>query len=957
MLNIQKYFPLILLVTLASGLPATTIWLKDFQKIYALGSYVELLEDESGIFDIQTVSNNFSGFQPYDEWDRALKTNCVYWGKLKIGNDLADAADQSEWVLSFPTSLTAITLYHEASPGVFKTFYSGTHQPVTKKSFAPTSEGNFLKITLPPGEAQTIYFRALAEREALPPEFDISLQHITRFYENLNTEKRDNSLFLGFVLMMLFYNLVMFVFIKDRAYLYYSFYLFSLSVFVAYKSGDLADVFEPVLFPAHPESVTFAKLSVYFTVFSYLAFIRKFSNLKELLPKWDRIFKGVAVLGIPILMLDFYLMLSSNFSYNVSDRATITYTLIFIAAIFGLTWPLAKTKNRSNRYILAGIAFLGMGIFLTVLGRFRSYEFSLIWFKAGTILDIVAFSLGLAYRQLANEKAKQAAHFQLEKNRILQEQEHAEARRQKDMNALKARFYTNFTHEFRTPLSVIQGVTGEIKGNKKAKELIARNTGNLLNLINQMLDLAKLESGKLKLRPQPGEIVMSVKYLCESFTTLALARKIDLSFRSEIQHLNMSFDGEKLQHIVYNLLSNAIKFTHEGGKIDILLRESVFKRSPALELIISDNGIGIPSKDIAHIFDRFYQAENPGGNISSGTGIGLSMTRELVKLMGGKITVESEQNAGTTFTILLPQTPIVQPLATDPTPVEALASAPFPVLAENMLYPDDHENESKFLTKNDDETPLLLLIEDNPDVIEFMKTLLKKRYKVKVARDGNKGIEKAVKLIPDLIISDVMMPEKDGYEVCRTLKSDERTSHIPIILVTAKSMDHDRIMGLNAGADAFLVKPFNQEELFVRINKLVTLRRTLQEYYAGNGLPDFQNPNKQQPAISFSLDDLFLQKIIRFIHANLENPNLSVNDLCNETHLSHTQLYRKTKALTGKPPVHFIRKIRLQKAMELLKTSEMNVSEVAYKVGFNDPNYFSRIFQQEFDFPPSAVRK
>ena len=945
---------------LANAVPANTVWLKEFRPVYALESNLVLLEDRSRAFDIETVSSaDFTGFLPFDGWDKTLETNTVYWGKLQLGNNLANAEDFTEWVLSFTSSLTKITLYQEVSPGVFKSFYTGTHQPLNKKSFTPVNEGNFLKVLLPAGQLQTFYIKAIAEREALPPEFDISLQHITHFYEKLKNEKRDNSLFLGFVLMMLFYNVVMFVFIRDKAYLFYSLYLFSLSIYVAYKNGDLADLLDPILFPQHPEYITFAKSSVYITVIAYLAFIRKFSNLKVLLPKWDRTFRVVMVLGIPFFFLDMYLMLSSNFSYNVSDRSTISYTLVFLAVIFALTWPLAKTKNKNNRYIIAGITFLGIGILLTIIARLHSHEFSLVWFKAGIILDIMAFSLGLAYRQLENEKEKQTARFQLEKNRILQEQEQAETLRQKEMNSLKSRFYTNITHEFRTPLTVIQGMVSEIKENQLAKELIGRNTDNLLRLINQMLGLAKLESGKLKLELQPGEVVTYLKYLSESFQSLAAARKVDLNFHTQVPRLNMNFDREKLRHIVYNLLSNAIKFTDEGGKISIHLQESVFKGYPALKFMIMDNGAGIPARDISHVFDRFYQAENPDYHMEGGTGIGLSLTRELVKLMHGKITVKSEPGAGTTFTILLPLALDAQHVQTDTTSRGKLASAPLPVLPVESL-PDSSDQEAwgiPFSEQSDDDTPLLLLIEDNSDVVLFLQTLLKNRYQVKVAHDGREGIAKAIELIPDIIISDVMMPKEDGFEVCRILKSDERTSHIPIILLTAKSTDAAKIAGLEAGADAYLVKPFNKEELFVRLNKLVALRRTLQEFYAGENFSNFQNRDAAEPAEVTTLDDLFLQKMYNFIHAHMDNPNLTVADLCQEMHLSHTQLYRKTKALTGEPPVHFVRKLRLQKAIELLKNSEMTVSEVAYNVGFNDPNYFSRIFQQEFDMPPSSVRK
>ncbi len=957
MINFLRYFLFGTLIICTGILSANTVWLKDLIPVYELKKHIYLLEDSAGILDISAVSSeNMQGFTPFDEWDSPLKTNTSYWGKLEIGNQLPDAANYTEWVLSFPTSLTNIWLYQLGSSGDFKVHFSGTHQPLAKKSFAPTSEGNFFKINLLPGQREVIYFRALAEREALPPEFDISLRHLTLFYKILKDEKRDNSMFLGFVLMMLFYNLVMFVFIKDKAYLYYSLYLLSLSVYVAYKNGDLGDVFEPRLFPAHPEYITFAKLSIHCTIAAYLAFIRTFSNLKVLLPKWDKAYRIIIALSILFLLMDIYLMLTSNFSYNISDRATISNTFIFLAAILGLTWPLAKTNDKKSRYIIAGITFLGAGVLMTVIARLQSYEFTLVWFKIGTILDIVAFSIGLAYRQLENEKEKQTARFQSEKNRILKEQEHAEAMRQKEMNALKSRFFTNITHEFRTPLSIIKGMAKEINNDPHTRELISRNADNLLHLINQMLDLAKLESGKLHLKLQRGDVVSYLQYLGESLRPLAKANQVNLEFESRKPLITMNFDEEKLRHIVYNLLSNALKFTPEGGTVSIFVDEVVFENQPALKLTVSDSGIGIPAGELTHIFDRFYQGVQKNEHKNGGTGVGLSLTRELVRLMDGKISVGSKPDEGSAFTVLLPLFPKPgRHLHQIDTAGGSDKLDSLPIIA----FPKMHSSPEKEGTPAvlSEELPVLLLIEDHPDVINFLKTLLGDKYQICVASNGRIGVEKAIEVIPDIIICDVMMPEMDGYEVCRLLKSDERTSHIPIILLTAKAMEADRLAGLKAGADAFLTKPFNKEELFVRLDKLVELRRTLQKAYSENQLGGFATSAASKHGDQPSLDDIFIGKVRSFIMDNIEKPDLHIADLCEEMHLSHTQLYRKIKALTGESPTHFIRKIKLQKAVRLLETTDMNIAEVAYQSGFNDPNYFSRIFQQEFDVPPSSLRK
>ncbi len=956
MLSIRNYFLTVLFAAFAGGLFADSVWLKDFQASYKLENFLLLVEDEEVKLDIETVSRkDFFGFRPFENWDQELKANVVYWAKIEIGNQLPEAEEYTEWVLRFTTSITDITCYQEVSPGVFEIFYSGAHQPKSRKSFAPTSDGNFFKVSLPPGEMQTFYFMAIAEREAMPPEFEISMQHVTHFFNDLRNEKRDSSLFLGFVLMMLLYNLVIFVFVKDRAYLYYSFYLFYLSVYVAYKNGDLGDMLEPMLFPDHPEYITFAKLSVHLTIVCYLAFIRKFSNLKVLLPKWDKVFQVVIWLVIPFLAMDIYLMLTSNFSYNISDRSMITYTFIFLAVIFLLTRPLSRVKDKSNRFILAGITFLGVGVLLTLIARLQSYDFTLIWFKAGIILDIMAFSLGLAYRQVENEKEKQVTLFQLEKNQILQAQEHAEAMRQREIQNMQARFYTNITHEFRTPLAVIQGVISEVQGNDMAREIILRNVDNLLYKIHQLLDLAKLDVEKLELNLTKADIIAYLKYLFESFYPLASAKNIQLSFHSEVTELEMYFDEEKLSHVVSNILSNALKFTMDGGLIQVQASKTMIKNQPMLKLLFSDNGIGINEKDIPFIFDRFYQADNQALASRRGTGIGLSLTRELVRLMDGDITVESSQGKGSRFVVILPLE--MKERNGVPVPDENLT-----LNADSLFVPQEgsviiNQKNPQVVEEShavEDEAPLLLLIEDSPDLAMYLESLLYSTYRVEVAQNGEEGIELAIELIPDIIITDVMMPKKDGYEVCRFLKADERTNHIPIVMVTAKSTHDDKIAGLKVGADAYLVKPFNKEELFVWLEKLMALRRTLQERYSNPKLPkDLQ----VEISVSNKLDDQLLRRVHDYIYDNMENPDLSVKEICREMNLGQTQLYRKIKALTGESTIQFIRKIKLKKAIELLQTSDMNISEVAYKVGFNDPNYFSRLFQQEFDLPPSAFRK
>ncbi|MCB0519687.1 MAG: response regulator [Saprospiraceae bacterium] len=599
-----------------------------------------------------------------------------------------------------------------------------------------------------------------------------------------------------------------------------------------------------------------------------------------------------------------------------------------------------------------------------------------VWNEEGTSLKITILPPWWAtwWAYLAYVLVLGASAFLFYKFQLNRKLEHAEAVRLKELDSLKTRLYTNITHEFRTPLTVILGnlemmkleidqVLSESPIYYRESSIsqfliskisiIRRNSKNLLRLINQMLDLSKLDAGTMKMELVKGDLINYLQYLTESFHSMAFEKKIQLTFYSEIEELVMDFDEVKIQHIIYNLLSNALKFTGAGGKVVLHASQTEHNGLPCLKLKIKDTGVGIAAHQLAHIFDRFYQADNTNTRKGEGTGIGLALTKELVELMGGHISAQSEPGKGTTFTILLPAT-----LAAGTSTLVETAHAPenlAPELAPDPV-PSFGSPRQVPLATPAEEKPLLLIIEDNVDVVNYIASLLEKDYAVHIAPDGQAGMEKAFEMVPDIIISDVMMPEKDGYEVCETLKNDARTSHIPIILLTAKAEEADRITGLRKGADAYLMKPFNKEELFVRLEKLVALRRALQKRYAGEGFDKLPKFVKSDVAVEPTLEDIFLQKIKEAIDEKIDDTELGIQDLCRAVNLSHTQVFRKLKALTGENPTLFIRKMRLHKALELLKTTDRNVSEIAYEVGFSDPNYFSRVFHEEFGAPPSEMR-
>ena len=384
------------------------------------------------------------------------------------------------------------------------------------------------------------------------------------------------------------------------------------------------------------------------------------------------------------------------------------------------------------------------------------------------------------------------------------------------------------------------------------------------------------------------------------------------------------------------------KFTQTGGKISVLVHALFEKNASNLSIEVKDTGEGISAEDLPHIFERFYQAEhkttiNQGSQSYSGTGIGLSLTKELVEVMGGTIIAKSELDWGASFRIILP---IKNEKTTKGTLLVSSKNTIDLSAEDSKLMPDEILSDK----------PLLLVIEDNPGIVSYIQSIVKDSYYMHVATNGQEGIDKALAIIPDLIISDVMMPEKNGFEVCDILKKDELTSHIPIIMLTAKADMSSKIEGLETGADAYMTKPFEKNELLIRVKKLLELRKKLQAYYGDGEISVADFPKYE------SMEYLFVTKIHSYIEENFQDPQLSVITISEALNLSHSQLYRKLKAVTGKTLSQFIRSARLQKATFLIQTTDLTIAEIAYEVGFNDPNYFTRAFKKEFNKVPGELR-
>lgn len=534
-----------------------------------------------------------------------------------------------------------------------------------------------------------------------------------------------------------------------------------------------------------------------------------------------------------------------------------------------------------------------------------------------------------------------------ERNKFKIRQMEQDAQRAEEVNQMKFRFFTNVSHELRTPLTlIISPLEGMIKETKEAKQLdklnlMHRNALRLLNLVNQLLDFRKNEMAGLHLSLSEGDIVAYVRNICSSFLILSEKKNVHLTFFTAVESLNMAFDEDKVGKIVMNLLSNAFKFTPDGGRVDVSLE--ILKGSPeTLEIKVSDTGSGVKDEDKERIFERFYQVEHEGeSNRSTGSGIGLSLVRDFVTLHGGAVRVFDNVGSGSVFVVDIPVKHSVVNVAT-PLSQEAAEEDAAALDTETIAADEDTQPFEK-------RKPLVLIVDDNEDFITFMRDSLSLYFSVQSAVNGREAWNIIPELMPDLIVSDLMMPEMDGNELCRNVKADKRTQNIPFVLLTAKQSVENKVEGLTIGADDYVTKPFNMEVLILRMRKLIDLSSRSKS----------RNRIDPEPSdiVITSLDEKLIENAIKYVEANISRSDLSVEELSHELGMSRVHLYKKLLQITGKTPIEFIRVIRLKRAAQLLRESQQNVSEIAYQLGFNNPKYFSKYFKDEFGVLPSVYQE
>ncbi|MFM9951766.1 MAG: ATP-binding protein [Saprospiraceae bacterium] len=811
-----------------------------------------------------------------------------------------------------------------------------------------------------------IFVPLLSEVEAYKRQQLEATQYTNLFY----------LFFIGATFMVMLFSAAQYLQQRDPVFLWYALYLFSL-IFVAWR---IVEDLNPAFYLTYhflPWSWTkvfhSAAHFVTYTLFIYF-FLKQDDEFPAFMRPILRFVLGVSGIAclIELILMGSDLRYQSWLLYYAFRTVMTLFSFVFLF----LLW---RERNRLAQIILVGTLCAITG---ELISLFLTTPFSTFAGAIGVSSEIIFLTGGLAYRA----RLFREAHYRLQNEHIAQLEENVRLReieKKEEVEAFKNLFYANITHEFRTPLTVILGMSESLREStdtqvQKVGKLVSRNGRNLLNLVNQLLDLSKIESGKLQLQLSRADVMQFVKVNAEAFESLAEMKKQHLSVKIEPNELWADFDPDRLQQVLANLIGNAIKFTPEVGMITVTAR---FQENAMLEIEVRDTGIGISGEALPHVFKRFYQVEAPKVTPFSegvtfqqaadeaeatpfqkgvtsqqpGSGIGLAFTDELVRLMGGRIEVESEVGKGSTFRVILPMQAQENGVFTETGPpklttLDEIAVLPPVGKSVETTHTPLPENE-QIASGN----PLLLLVEDNADLVQYLTTLLSRDYQLLTARNGHGGLEQAFEHLPDLVLSDVMMPGMDGLEFCKQLKNDPRTSHIPVVMLTARSAVEARIDGLQRGADAWLTKPFHRAELFATLAAMLESRKRLQVYFQ----QQTSSPALPEAALAplIEKENEFLTRIRSLIDDHLADEEYGIEALCRDLAMSRMQVHRKLTALGGQSAALFIRSHRLHHARQLLENTRLSVSEIAYNSGFSDPAYFTRCFKEEFGKAPSEWKK
>lgn len=748
----------------------------------------------------------------------------------------------------------------------------------------------------------------------------------TFFYEESYTA--NFTIYSSIIFMAFLLFLISFFVTKDRNFLNYSIYL----LFTALIFLPKIPVFYNFLKNANPKLYFYlTQASLILTSGLYLYFVCYFLEFQNRYPKIFILTKYTFYGTIAFCFIYISLLVFAPFfayRFLIIDSFKIVFTIIALGIFIYL---MLRKPDFIAKIVLIGSLLLIVGNVLSILLD------SSMFFLNMVLLEILLFSGVVSLKNKRNTLTKIQSQIALETER-------KEKKTLLELDLLKTKFFTNISHEFRTPLTLIANPIEEtledpfISDKKREKFVMAkRNSDRLLSLVNQLLDLSKIDAGHLKLQLQEGNVMQLISALNDSFAYQTKQKQIEYTVNIMPSDKAVYYDKDAVEKIVINLLSNALKYTPEHGKIIC----DTYLEANHIIFSVKNTGKGISKEELTHIFKRFYQTSEE----NYGTGIGLALVKELVELHKGSISVDSDVNHFTTFRVTLP-------VDKQSYKNERFVGASL----EKTKIQTNTYSEYKLVNQEsndfeDTELPILLIVEDNADLRHLLKQSFEENYNILTANNGEKGIELALEHIPDIIISDIMMPIKDGIALTKTLKNDERTSHIPIILLTAKAGDSNELRGIEVGADDYLTKPFNSKILTAKVSKLIEIRQKLQSRYSQEVIL-----TPKDIAVT-SLDEKFLEKVQSVLEEKLIESSFSTEDFSKAVGMSRMQLHRKIKALTGLSASEFIKSQRLKLASQLLKTSDINIAQVGYSVGFNDHSYFAKCFKDAYNCTPTEFAK
>ena len=915
--------------------------------VHNLMPYLTILEDENGTLTPDAILRDSSlYFQPRSAFDRYLNVGSIYWGKIQVKTQ----DSLTEWTLNLEDKMIGPPAWTKSNGKVDVygfvdndlVFHEKTGVEYPKQERSTKDHWVLNKVSLknfPVNQAVTLLLRVQGNQIGYPSYFNLSARHQSQaYYHQIYQSHNSFNIFMfGVTFIIFLYHLLQYFYLREKVMLWFSVWLLFIMATHAMTIGFIIG------------SSTVFRYSIYALItngvfYSFWFFGRAFINSREKFPKLDKLMLALALFFlIDSVAVSLYVPVFKAQPYFTG--VGIHYYLLNIYTIFSLILSIALViqKDKFAKYFGVGSIIAATFLIIGTLWSLNIIKISKFIdpYATGMFLQVIIYSFGIAYR-------RQVIQNQIVEERLLAQQTMGEIERIKDLDEIKTRFFANISHEFRTPLTLITGPlkkalsqadmeSNSVTIQRKDFDIIDKNSNRLQHLVDQLLDLSKIESGNIYLSLKQGGIIKFIRSLVFSFESLAERNNISLntSFPDEIEHA--FFDKDKLEKIITNLLSNAFKYTPGSGTVTV----SIDYNQDFLNLEVTDTGKGISKDDVKRIFERFYRVE---GNEEKGSGIGLALTKELIDLHNGQISVNSTQHKGTTFKVKLPIT-----LKHLPQSMSVIGITGEQLSTEIPVQPDSVAEETFNENNQSEDKPVALIVEDNPDLQYFITEVINSTYTVLTAQDGAKGERLAFEHTPDIIITDIMMPKKDGYELCHALKNNSKTSHIPIIMLTAKAGEANKLEGLTQGADAYLTKPFNEKELLIRMKNLIDSRKNLWDHFKALDmlLVDDINVN--------SIEDKFLQDVFQTIKDNIDNEQFGVEDVARAVGFSRSQLHRKLKALSDKSANQLITEIRLNEAHRLLKLKTGTVSEIAYSVGYSNLSYFTKSFKEKFGMLPSKV--